>query len=204
MVYFLLANTKLSFSSRTEEQRLYFVLNDVRSNCDVVFHAWRLFPCQRECWPVYWQLVERMETCVTAYLKCDVPAGGACTLVHPVSGTGWGSKQCWGAERLHASVHVCLCVWQCILFGGKHTSSIVLSPLSFHIRTVLCKSLAPLILFMENRSTDLLKYVDINGNKIYKAKIDIVQLYQAWKCYDHFYPSAQPEFLRNLSHNFFK
>lgn len=86
------------------------------------------------------------------------------------------------AEELKDCTLVCIYVCVCdnaFSLGGKHTSSIVLSSLSFHIRTVLCKSLAPLILFMENRSADLLKYVDINGNKIYKAKIDILQLYQA-------------------------
>lgn len=74
--FFLLANTKLSWSCRTEEQRLYFILKDVQSSSDGAFHASRLFSCQRERWPVYWQFVEWMEACVTAYLKRDVPAGG--------------------------------------------------------------------------------------------------------------------------------
>lgn len=62
------------FSCRTVKQRLYFVLNDVWVSCDVVSHGRKLFLCEQDCWLVYWQLVGRMESWVTAYLKCDVPA----------------------------------------------------------------------------------------------------------------------------------
>lgn len=81
-----------------------FVWNDVWLLCDVVPHIWRL--CERACRPDYWELVERMDSWVTARLKCE---GGWCRLVRPVSDTGGESKRCWKAERCVPCVCLCVC-----------------------------------------------------------------------------------------------
>lgn len=86
-----------------------FVWNDVWLLCDVVPHIWRL--CERACRPDYWELVERMDSWVTARLKCE---GGWCRLVRPVSDTGGESKRCWKAERCAPCVCLCVCPCDCV------------------------------------------------------------------------------------------